>query len=143
MKPSELKSFIKEAVREAIQEELKDILLEAVRAPKLPIQETYQGTPIGVGGTGVTNTTLSSNGTTSLTSQKSATEKRAMMESIMGDMRRGQDTLSFNSADARGIGVTANTLQVAPGMNTSGEGSSLPAGNVGLDMIMGLMKGGK
>ena len=42
MKPSELKSFIKEAVREAIQEELKDILLEAVRAPKLPIQETYQ-----------------------------------------------------------------------------------------------------
>ena len=75
--------------------------------------------------------------------QKSATEKRAMMESIMGDMRRGQDTLSFNSADARGMGVTANTLQVAPGMNTSGEGSSLPAGNVGLDMIMGLMKGGK
>jgi hypothetical protein len=62
-----------------------------------------------------------------------------MMESIMGDMRRGQDTLSFNSADARGMGVTANTLQVAPGMNTSGEGTSLPAGNVGLDMIMGLM----
>jgi hypothetical protein len=62
-----------------------------------------------------------------------------MMESIMGDMRRGQDTLSFNSMDARGIGVTANTLQVAPGMNTTGEGSKLPEGNVGLDMIMGLM----
>jgi hypothetical protein len=44
MKPSELKSFIKEAVREAIQEELKDILLEAVRAPKAPIIET----PVGV-----------------------------------------------------------------------------------------------
>ena len=131
MKPSELKSFIKEAVREAIQEELKDILLEAVRAPKLPIQETYQGTPIGVGGTGVTNTTP--------TLQKSASEKRAMMESIMGDMRRGQDNLSFNSADARGMGVTTNTLQVAPGMNTSGDGSKLPEGNVGLDMIMGLM----
>ena len=131
MKPSELKSFIKEAVREAIQEELKDILLEAVRAPKLPIQETYQVTPIGVGGTGVTNTTS--------TSQKSATEKRAMMESIMGDMRRGQDTLSFNSSDARGAGINQTTLQVAPGMNTSGEGSSLPSGNVGLDMIMGLM----
>jgi hypothetical protein len=131
MKPSELKSFIKEAVREAIQEELKDILLEAVRAPKLPIQETYQMSPVAV------------DTTTPQLPQKSATEKRAMMESIMGDMRRGQDTLSFNSADARGIGVTANTLQVAPGMNTSGEGSSLPAGNVGLDMIMGLMKGGK
>jgi hypothetical protein len=126
MKPSELKSFIKEAVREAIQEELKDILLEAVRAPKLPIQETYQGTLIGVGGTGVTNTTP--------TSQKSATEKRAMMESIMGDMKRGQDTLNFTTQN-----LAANTLQITPGMNTSGDGSKLPEGNVGLDMIMGLM----
>ena len=131
MKPSELKSFIKEAVREAIQEELKDILLEAVRAPKLPIQETYQMSPVAV------------DTTAPQLPQKSATEKRAMMESIMGDMRRGQDTLSFNSADARGVGINQTTLQVAPGMNTSGEGSSLPAGNVGLDMIMGLMKGGK
>ena len=127
MKPSELKSFIKEAVREAIQEELKDILLEAVRAPKLPIQETYQISPIAI------------DTTAPQLPQKSTTEKRAMMESIMGDMRRGQDTLSFNSSDARGMGITANTLQVAPGMNTSGEGSALPAGNVGLDMIMGLM----
>jgi hypothetical protein len=127
MKPSELKSFIKEAVREAIQEELKDILLEAVRAPKAPIQEAYQMHPVTV------------NATTTSVPQKSTAEKRAMMESIMGDMRRGQDTLSFNSADARGMGVTANTLQVAPGMNTSGEGSKLPEGNVGLDMIMGLM----
>jgi len=127
MKPSELKSFIKEAVREAIQEELKDILLEAVRAPKLPIQETYQMSPVAV------------DTTTPQLLQKSPTEKRAMMESIMGDMRRGQDTLSFNSSDARGVGINQTTLQVAPGMNTSGEGSSLPAGNVGLDMIMGLM----
>jgi len=127
MKPSELKSFIKDAVREAIQEELKDILLEAVRAPKTPIQET----PVGIGGHGTVTTTQAP--------QKSAAEKRAMMESIMGDMRRGQDTLSFNSMDARGMGVTANTLQVTPGMSTTGEGSKLPEGNVGLDMIMGLM----
>jgi len=129
MKPSELKSFIKEAVREAIQEELKDILLEAVRAPKLPIQETYQMSPVS---------TDTSTQVTNSPPQKSATEKRAMMESIMGDMRRGQDTLNFTTQN-----IAANTLQVAPGMNTSGEGSSLPAGNVGLDMIMGLMKGGK
>jgi len=116
MKPSELKSFIKEAVREAIQEEIKDILLEAVRAPKTQVVETY---------TQPTQTQPT----------KSSSEKRAMMESIMGDMRRGQDTLNFTSADA----VTTNTLQVAPGMNTSGEGSALPSGNVGLDMIMGLM----
>ena len=126
MKPSELKSFIKEAVREAIQEELKDILLEAVRAPKLPIQETYQMSPVAV------------DTTAPQLPQKSSTEKRAMMESIMGDMRRGQDTLNFTTQN-----IAANTLQVAPGMNTSGEGSSLPAGNVGLDMIMGLMKRGK
>ena len=127
MKPSELKSFIKDAVREAIQEELKDILLEAVRAPKAPIIET----PVGVGGYGTVTTTQAP--------QKSTAEKRAMMESIMGDMRRGQDTLSFNSMDARGMGMNQTTLQVAPGMNTSGEGSKLPDGNVGLDMIMGLM----
>ena len=126
MKPSELKSFIKEAVREAIQEELKDILLEAVRAPKAPIQETYKMHPVTV------------DAPTTQIPQKSAAEKRAMMESIMGDMRRGQDTLNFTTQN-----IANTTLQVAPGMDTVGEGSSLPSGNVGLDMIMGLMKGGK
>ena len=123
MKPSELKSFIKEAVREAIQEELKDILLEAVRAPKAPIQEAYQMHPVTV------------NATTTQTPQKSAAEKRAMMESIMGDMRRGQDTLSFTSANA----VTANTFNPQGAM----AGGDLPSGNVGLDQIMGLIKGKK
>ena len=122
MKPSELKSFIKEAVREAIQEELKDILLEAVRAPKAPIQEVYQMHPVTV------------DATTTSVPQKSSTEKRAMMESIMGDMRMGQDTLNFTTQN-----IAANTLQITPGMNTSGDGSKLPEGNVGLDMIMGLM----
>jgi hypothetical protein len=129
MKPSELKSFIKEAVREAIQEELKDILLEAVRAPKLPIQETYQMNNLLQPVTVDTTTQV-----TNSTPQKSATEKRAMMESIMGDMRRGQDTLNFTTQN-----LAANTLQITPGMNTSGDGSKLPEGNVGLDMIMGLM----
>jgi hypothetical protein len=126
MKPSELKSFIKEAVREAIQEELKDILLEAVRAPKAPIQEAYKMHPVTV------------DAPTTQIPPKSAAEKRALMESIMGDMRRGQDTLNFTTQN-----IAANTLQVAPGMNTTGDGTKLPEGNVGLDMIMGLMKGGK
>jgi hypothetical protein len=126
MKPSELKSFIKEAVREAIQEELKDILLEAVRAPKAPIQETYKMHPVTV------------DTPTTQIPQKSAADKRAMMESIMGDMRRGQDTLNFTTQN-----IAANTLQVTPGMNTTGDGTKLPEGNVGLDMIMGLMKGGR
>ena len=120
MKPSELKSFIKEAVREAIQEELKDILLEAVRAPKAPTHEVYQANPI----------TLPS--TPAQTPQKSTLEKRAMMESIMGDMRRGQDTISMTTANL-------NSFQVPTGVNTSAEGTSLPQGNVGLDQIMALM----
>ena len=120
MKPSELKSFIKEAVREAIQEELKDILLEAVRAPKAPIQEAYQMHPLTV------------NENAAQTPSKTATEKRAMMESIMGDMRRGQDTMSFTSNDA----VTMNTFNPQGTM----AGGDLPGGNVGLDQIMGLMK---
>jgi hypothetical protein len=48
-------------------------------------------------------------------------------------------TMSFTSNDARSMGVDANTLQVAPGMNTMADGTKLPDGNVGLDMIMGLM----
>ena len=54
-----------------------------------------------------------------------------MMESIMGDMRRGQDTLSFNSTNAMG-----NSFQPPSGAMPGGD---LPAGNVGLDQIMGLM----
>jgi hypothetical protein len=41
MKSTDFKKLIKEAVREAIQEELKDILLEAVRSPKQLVKESY------------------------------------------------------------------------------------------------------
>jgi hypothetical protein len=41
MKTDGLKKIIKEAVREAIQEELKGILLEAVRTPKQVVRESY------------------------------------------------------------------------------------------------------
>jgi len=118
MKTQDFKKIIKEAVREAIQEELKDILLEAVRTPKTAVVTEHIQSPTPPSPTSV--------------------DKRAMMQAIMGDFTPGQDTLSFNSSNAVG-----NTLQVRPGMDTSGEGSSLPSGNVGLDMIMGLMKGGK
>jgi hypothetical protein len=120
MKTQEFKKIIKEAVKEAIQEELKDILLEAVRAPKAPTHEVYQSNPI----------TLPL--TPTQTPTKSSAEKRAMMESIMGDMRRGQDTISMTTADL-------NTFQVPQNINTTAEGSSLPQGTVGLDQIMALM----
>jgi hypothetical protein len=41
MKIDVLKKLIKESVREVIQEELKDILLEAVRTPKTVVRESY------------------------------------------------------------------------------------------------------
>jgi hypothetical protein len=44
MKSTDFKKIIKEAVREAIQEELKDILLEAVKAPKQVVRESYNPT---------------------------------------------------------------------------------------------------
>jgi hypothetical protein len=123
MKTAELKSLIKEAVREAIQEEIKDILLEAVRSPKTPIQENYQMHPVTV------------DTPTTQVPQKSSAEKKAIYADMLNEMK----TMSFTSADARGMGVDTNTLQVAPGMNTMADGSKLPDGNVGLDMIMGLM----
>jgi hypothetical protein len=41
MKTTDFKKLIKEAVREVIQEELKDILLEAVKSPKQIVRESY------------------------------------------------------------------------------------------------------
>ena len=119
MKLTELRKIIREEVREAIQDELKDILLEAVRSPQTVVAESS-----------------TSEQTTQTSKPKNIAEQRAAYASILGGMSRGQDTLNFNSADARNMG---GNLQVPPGMNTSGEGSQLPAGNVGLDQIMGLM----
>lgn len=42
MKSTDFKKLIKEAVREVIQEELKEILLEAVRTPKTVVRESIQ-----------------------------------------------------------------------------------------------------
>lgn len=122
MKTTELKKLIKEAVKEAIQEEMKDILLEAVRAPKGDSVGQSFEQPI-------TETKTTSK-------PKTIAEQRAAYASILGDMKLGQDTLSF---DSRNAAAFANTLQVAPGMQTTGEGSALPSGNVGLDQIMGLI----
>ena len=41
MDKKELKQLMKEAAREVFQEEMKEILLEAVRSPKIPIQEQF------------------------------------------------------------------------------------------------------
>jgi len=115
MKTDALKKLIKEAVREAIQEEIKDILLEAVKSPKTVVQESYTGTqPMMVQPSGTT---------------------------VNHDLRRNLRSMIGGEFDTI---VTANSSHAQPTytpppINTAGEGSSLPGGEVGLDQIMGLM----
>jgi hypothetical protein len=116
MKIEGLKKLIKEAVREAIQEELKDILLEAVKSPKAVVQETYTPVPVPF-------------------HQQSSTVnhdlKRNLRSMIGGEF---DAVISANSSHAQ-------PAYTPPPINTAGEGSSLPGGEVSLDQIMGIMNG--
>tara|TARA_R110001592_G_scaffold307718_2_gene581650 strand:- start:375 stop:722 length:348 start_codon:yes stop_codon:yes gene_type:complete len=113
MKTSALKSVIKEAVREAIQEELKDIILEAVRTPKVitqaPIVEntSHIVPPIPQ------------------TPTMSTTDKRAAYENILGDT-----AATFTSNNAQ-------SFQPQAGMDVAN--GTLPPGEVDMNQIMGLM----
>lgn len=111
MKQSDFKKILKEAVREVFQEEMKEILLEAVKGNKQPITENISSNKPKPDENAVKNFRMN------------------LMNSIMG----GDDSPMF----------TTNNLQhqpayVPPPVNTSGEGSALPPGEVGLDQIMGL-----
>jgi hypothetical protein len=116
MKTTELKKLLKEAVREAIQEELKDILLEAVRSPKPTISA---GAPVAP----VVETSKPT------TPTMSPQDQRAAYASILEGMTPNQGQINMTSADV-------NTF--VPRAIDSANGS-LPDGNVGLDKIMGLM----
>jgi hypothetical protein len=125
MKPLEFKKIIKEAVREAIQEELKDILLEAVRQPKTIVKEstipsyTTSELPYRTGGISTSGITGTSN----------ALSSRQAIMGMLDDMK---------TSNAK---FTTNNLQYTPPpVSTVSEGSKLPDGEVGLDQIMGLMK---
>ena len=125
MKVDALKKLIKEAVKEAIQEEMKDILLEAVRAPKTVIQESYAA-PVQ---------TLAGN-TTPAAPTINARDKYKELLGGMMEARNGN--ISMGSNDALGFGAQPGYRPPATA-NTAGEGSSLPPGEVNLDQIMGLI----
>ena len=110
MKQSALKKMIKEAVREAIQEELKDILLEAVRSPKQQVVENIQPQPV------VEGPAMSSN------------ERRAAYQNILGDMQASFGTQQIEKP-----------LQLTGNIDTASPQGKLPDGNVSMDQIMGLM----
>tara|TARA_R100000951_G_C2638462_1_gene180079 strand:+ start:59 stop:415 length:357 start_codon:yes stop_codon:yes gene_type:complete len=115
MKLTELRKVIREEVKAAIQEELKDILLEAV---KTPTQTTLSSTPAKK--TTVTEST-----------QPDPQAQKAFRQQMLSQMSAAGGNLNLSTAD------NANTF--VPSGPTSGEGSALGAGTVGLDQIMGIM----
>jgi hypothetical protein len=112
MKPSDFKNIIKESVREAIQEELKEILLEAIRTPKTIVTEQIKDTYAQP----------------KLNNPKKLTpaERQAMFGGILGEMQNG------------GVANT-NSIPFNPTGPVDPVNGALPEGEVGLDMIMGLM----
>jgi|TARA_B110001452_G_scaffold88711_1_gene72699 hypothetical protein len=128
MKLSQLKSIVKDAVKEAIQEEMKDILIEAVRAPKSVVYENSMGTP---------NTNIGTPSPMNPVAQQPMPEDKRMamkenIQNVLGSMMPGTNgTLSATTANV--------PLQMTSGDTTSPNGS-LPQGNVSMDQIMGLMQ---
>lgn len=115
--------MIKEAVKEAIQDELKEILLEAVRSPKAPTVYEQQ------------TVTTSPDSTPMPTADKK--KLRENMMNVLGGMKPGQDSISMNSSHAQGFAAPA--YNPGAGANTAGQGSALPPGDVNLNQIMGLI----
>lgn len=110
MKTDGLKKLIKEAVREAIQEELKDILLEAVRTPKQVVRESFAPTTVSIPTPTFTPPTMDT--------------RKAYMD-VMNETK-----LSFTSQDAQ----VPFRPQVSDPVN-----GNLGAGEVGMDQIMNLL----
>ena len=114
MKLTELKKVLKETVREVIQEELKDILLEAVKTPKIvsqsPVMESFSPSIPQPSPT---------------TPVMSSQEKRDAYKNILGETAAG-----FNTNNAQ-------NFRPNPGMDVAN--GTLPDGNVGMDQIINLM----
>jgi hypothetical protein len=111
MKLTELRKVIREEVKAAIQEELKDILLEAVRSPKPAITEN-----------------ISVAATPQTTPDPQA--QKAFREQMLAQMSAAGGDLNLSTSD---------TGTFRPSGPTSGEGSALGTGDLGLDQIMGIM----
>ena len=115
MKTTELKNLIKEAVKEAIHEELKDILLEAVRAPKTVVTETIRDTY--------------AQPHIEAPKKLTAAERQAMFGGMLEEMQNG------------GVISSQYANEFKPQGSVDTISGALPEGNVGLDQIMALMNG--
>ena len=112
MKSTDFKKIIKEAVREVIQEELKDILLEAVKAPKQIVRESYAPTTNPI-----------------QPSQPTFTPPTMDLRSKYMDVL-GETALSFTSNDVQ---------QPFRPQSVDPINGSLGEGEIGMDQIMKLM----
>jgi len=121
MKLDALKKIIKETVKEAIQEELKEVLLEAVKSPKAVVTQPIQE--------GITSTTPPP---VTQTPKKSLSEQRKAYMDIIGETG-----LNMNSTHAQGFGN--KPFNPTGNIDTTSANGSLPAGEVDMNQIMGLM----
>jgi hypothetical protein len=120
MKLDILRKIIREEVKGAIQEELKDLLLEAIRSPK-PVVETQTYNPTSTAG-------YISPSTTTSTSTVSKEQLRENYRNILGET-----AASFNTSQV------GKPLQLNGSMDTASPNGRLPEGEVPMNMIMGLM----
>jgi putative lipoic acid-binding regulatory protein len=118
MKLDILRKIIREEVKGAIQEELKDLLLEAIRTPK-PVVETQTYNPASTAGY------LSPSTSTSTVSKE---QLRENYRSILGET-----AASFNTSQV------GKPLQMNGSIDTASPNGRLPDGEVSMNMIMGLM----
>jgi hypothetical protein len=126
MKLDILKKIIREEVKGAIQEELKDILLEAIRSPKPPIIENRNFM------NDIATTTYSNNNLSTNTATVSKEQLRESYRNILGET-----AASFNTSQ---IG---KPLQLTGTMDTASPNGKLPDGEVPIDMIIGLLNSNK
>ncbi len=111
MKPTEFKRIIKESVREAIQEELKDILLEALKSSPSKSERITESTPI------------QNRPITETQNQLSPEQQRNLYSQML-----------------RETPITTNNVQTFNPMGAVDPvNGSLPSGEVSMNQIMGLL----
>ena len=114
MKKEEFKKLIKEAVKEAIKEELVSSLVEVLQTQKSPI--TSNADKLGL--------------KESIRKEMPKPDFKFTTENIQNLVNPIQPTLHSQQGYNPPVGV-----------NTSGEGSTLPPGEVSIDQIANLMTG--
>ena len=120
MKLDILRKIIREEVKGAIQEELKDLLLEAIRSPKQVVEtQTYNPSPSPGPGPFIPTTA---------TATISKEQLRENYRNILGET-----AASFNTSQV------GKPLQLTGTMDTASPNGRLPEGEVPMNMIMGLM----